>query len=845
MKRNLLSIAILLLALTPVAQVPFVAQDKAPEPSVIELKDCLVLPSVGRGSRSPVHTDALEALMLQGKFTPPKAGDKVKRANGTEVEWAPATADDKGWVSDEAYAGAYAFWNVSSPRDCIAILKARGHSIVYANGELHYGDPYNYGYVDLPVSLKEGANDFLFLMGRGSVKASLELVGQPDGTVTIGEDWTLPHFVVGEPAGGAKLAAVNVINATRQELELVPMVRAVEPAKPNDNYAGNARRVPPMSMRKLEFNIPVLEQISAQDYRFALTLVPKTGNSMPLSDAAASVEFTIKAVEPDQARRVTFRSAIDGSVQYYGLRPAVPLAGATDKPGIVLSLHGASVEAIGQARAYSPKSWCHIVCPTNRRPFGFDWEDWGRLDALEVLAHAQSTLENDPTKVWLTGHSMGGHGTWTIGAHFPDKFAAIGPSAGWESFYSYAGGVEIEATDPVIELLKRTANASRTLLHKYNYKQQAVYILHGDADNNVPVSEARNIRDVLKEFHTDLQYFEQPGAGHWWDDKHDEGADCLDWRPMFDTFARRRLPRDNEVQAVDFTTVCPEHSAEDHWLRVEMQQQQLAPSRVQLESYPNRGVLVGTTENVARLSIDVSTAIRPCETFTVQLDGGELKGIAWPDSGRIHLQRVDDAWQVVEVASLRLKGPHRYGWFKNSLNHNFMLVYGTCGNAEENAWSFAKARFDAEQWWYRGNGGCDIVADTDFDPKRYPDRGVILYGNADTNSAFRGLLGESPVQLRRGSLSVGERKFTGDDYSLVFTYPRADSDFASVAVVGGSGLRGMKVTNRIGYFISGASFPDVLVYGANTIETGLDGVLGGGYFGEDWGIESGDFAWRD
>ena len=33
----------------------------------------------------------------------------------------------------------------------------------------------------------------------------------------------------------------------------------------------------------------------------------------------------------------------------------------------------------------------------------------------------------------IFGHSMGGHGTWNIGVTFPDRFAAIGPSAGWIS----------------------------------------------------------------------------------------------------------------------------------------------------------------------------------------------------------------------------------------------------------------------------------------------------------------------------------------------------------------------------------------------------------------------------
>ena len=36
----------------------------------------------------------------------------------------------------------------------------------------------------------------------------------------------------------------------------------------------------------------------------------------------------------------------------------------------------------------------------------------------------------------ISGHSMGGHGTWNIGVQFPGTFAALGPSAGWISFWS-------------------------------------------------------------------------------------------------------------------------------------------------------------------------------------------------------------------------------------------------------------------------------------------------------------------------------------------------------------------------------------------------------------------------
>src|SRR5690606_28501771 len=104
----------------------------------------------------------------------------------------------------------------------------------------------------------------------------------------------------------------------------------------------------------------------------------------------------------------TFISEIDGSVQYYAVAPQS--ASSAEPPALFLSVHGAEVQAIGQARAYKPKDWGVLVAPTNRRPRGFNWEEWGMLDALEVLEIAKQKFKPDPKKIYLTGHSMGGHG---------------------------------------------------------------------------------------------------------------------------------------------------------------------------------------------------------------------------------------------------------------------------------------------------------------------------------------------------------------------------------------------------------------------------------------------------
>jgi hypothetical protein len=108
---------------------------------------------------------------------------------------------------------------------------------------------------------------------------------------------------------------------------------------------------------------------------------------------------------PRQNHKRTFRSEIDGSVQYYAVNPAQN-PDPEFKPAFVLTVHRASLEAVNQAGSYQNKTWTNIVAPTNKRPYGFDWEDWGRLDPLEAMEDFTRRYPSDPERVYLTGHSI-------------------------------------------------------------------------------------------------------------------------------------------------------------------------------------------------------------------------------------------------------------------------------------------------------------------------------------------------------------------------------------------------------------------------------------------------------
>ena len=129
---------------------------------------------------------------------------------------------------------------------------------------------------------------------------------------------------------------------------------------------------------------------------------------------------------------------------------------------------------------------------------------------------------------------------------------------------------------------------------------------------------------------------------------------------------------------------------------------------------------VGETQNVAHLSFDRAALAEPGD-ITIELDGTTLT-LPWPGGqDRIHLRRLGDAWAQAAPLHPSEKNPRRNGNFKDAFRHRVVFVYGTVGDQHETAWALAKARFDAETFWYRGNAVVDVVSDAEFDPQAEPE----------------------------------------------------------------------------------------------------------------------------
>lgn len=117
-------------------------------------------------------------------------------------------------------------------------------------------------------------------------------------------------------------------------------------------------------------------------------------------------------------------------------------------------------------------------CPPDR------W--WQPFEVLALLDHVIGELElADADRVYLTGMSMGGFGSWELSTVAGDRFAAIAPVCG--------GGNRLLA--PIL-------------------REMPVWAFHGEKDRIVPVERSIEMIEALKQVSNEARFTRYPDAGH-------------------------------------------------------------------------------------------------------------------------------------------------------------------------------------------------------------------------------------------------------------------------------------------------------------------------------------------
>jgi len=159
---------------------------------------------------------------------------------------------------------------------------------------------------------------------------------------------------------------------------------------------------------------------------------------------------------------------------------------------LVLFLHGAGerghdlekVKRHGPPKLIEQGRQFPFVLVAPQCPQG-QWWDTEALNAL--LDHVLATYAIDEDRVYLTGLSMGGAGTWNLAVRHPERFAAIVPICG--------AGLDVYA-------------ARKRLAHV------PVWTFHGAKDKIVPIEVTRLIVESMKKGSGSVKFTVYPDAGH-------------------------------------------------------------------------------------------------------------------------------------------------------------------------------------------------------------------------------------------------------------------------------------------------------------------------------------------
>jgi predicted peptidase len=220
--------------------------------------------------------------------------------------------------------------------------------------------------------------------------------------------------------------------------------------------------------------------------------LPRT--ALPL---ATVVGLLLAGADGGEPAKTGFLSKVykdaDGTEAKYVVFVPHDYKGDKDYP-IILFLHGAGSK--GNDGAAQIKGGLATAIKKKEKTFPFivvfpqaqkGWQAKGddAKHALAILDEVSKTYKVDRKRTYLTGLSMGGFGTWSLAAAYPERWAAIAPICG--------GG------DP------KTAA---------KIKDIPCWCFHGDADPTVKVERSREMIKALKDAGGMPRYDEYPGVGH-------------------------------------------------------------------------------------------------------------------------------------------------------------------------------------------------------------------------------------------------------------------------------------------------------------------------------------------
>jgi pimeloyl-ACP methyl ester carboxylesterase len=399
----------------------------------------------------------------------------------------------------------------------------------------------------------------------------------------------------------------------------------------------------------------------------------------------------------------------------------------------------------------------------------------GEIDSFEALEACKKDYRIDDDRIAVRGFSMGGAACWQFAVHYPDRWFAAAPGAGFS-----------ETPDFLKVFQKETLNPTwyeKKLWHWYDCTDWALNLANlptvaysGEKDSQKQAADVMAV--AFEKEGMKLDHIIGTGAGHNYTPEAKTEVD----RKM-DEYAkegRKRVPE--RVQLVTYLL----RYNRFRWLQIDGLEEHWKEGRVDATMDPKEHRFVLKTKGVTGLQLDFSDAPKEVVDFHVDIDGTDLvvrpgDPVLQPSElGGRHVgfdRQKKLGWtpRVLRAPQGRAlsKRPGLQGPIDDAFLDSFILVRPT-GKAYTDVmtkWTDSELARAIEHWRRHFRGEPRVKNDVDITEDDIKSSNLILWGDPDSNSYIESIATKLPFRWAAGSITVDETRYSTDHHALIAIYP--------------------------------------------------------------------------
>ena len=481
---------------------------------------------------------------------------------------------------------------------------------------------------------------------------------------------------------------------------------------------------------------------------------------------------------------------------------------------------------------------CFLCIPFGRS--NADFVGCGEVDVLATVEEMKKAYPIDEDRVYLYGYSMGGMGVYTLGAHYPDPWAAAVVTAGRADSPLLMKTKGLESLHPFKQWIIR---ADHPIDLCENFLNIPTRIYHGSEDQVVHPDDARRMEKRLKESGCDVRLEFRPGD-HWF------GFDLMaEDKPVQWLLQQKRNTKPLAHATLKSFSL---RFGSAHGATVNHMRGELAPLRVEWELREDlAGVgakgkqlkVKSISEPVAELWFDAGR-LPAALSADEKIDGWEGRVLCKPNEEASPFARVFSRqdWAAKNHAQqvmVEWKNLNRTGPIKEATYSPFLVAYGTTGSIEKNKESKESALRFARDWYEFAKGKAQVKADTAVTEADFKTHNLFIFGEESNNAlhAQAAATGKLPFKVNEGKVQIGGKTvdLKGRGFMAIYPNPIAGAglDRSIVICVGLNYGAHLSPNHKLDLL------PDFLLYSADPDHDGTqtNKPVCAGFFDGKWKLD--------